>query len=34
MARTAQSAFRAAVDAGYGDQDDAAIVEWNRVRNA
>ena len=32
MARTAQSAFRAAVDAGFGDQDDAAIVEWNRVR--
>jgi 3-hydroxyisobutyrate dehydrogenase-like beta-hydroxyacid dehydrogenase len=32
MAKCAQRAFRAAVDDGYGEQDDAAIVEWNRQR--
>ena len=30
MAKAAQAAFRAAVDAGFGEQDDAVIVEWNR----
>jgi 3-hydroxyisobutyrate dehydrogenase-like beta-hydroxyacid dehydrogenase len=30
MAKAAQDAFRAAVDAGYGEQDDASIVEWKR----
>jgi len=34
MARTAHAAFKAAVDAGYGEQDDAAMVEWNRKRDA
>ena len=28
FARAADEAFRAAVDAGYGDLDDAAIVQW------
>jgi putative dehydrogenase len=31
MARAAQAAFRAAVDAGFGEQDDASIVEWKRT---
>ena len=26
------ASFRAAVDAGFGEQDDASIVEWNRTR--
>ena len=30
MAMAAQEAFRAAVAAGFGEQDDAAMVEWNR----
>ena len=32
MAKAAQASFRAAVDAGFGEQDDASIVEWNRTR--
>lgn len=34
MAEAAQRAYRAAVDAGFGEQDDAAMVEWNRTRKA
>jgi L-threonate 2-dehydrogenase len=30
IARAAQDAFRAAVDAGFGELDDASIVEWKR----
>jgi 3-hydroxyisobutyrate dehydrogenase-like beta-hydroxyacid dehydrogenase len=30
MAKAAQAAFHAACDAGYGEQDDASIVEWKR----
>jgi 3-hydroxyisobutyrate dehydrogenase len=32
MAKAAQAAFEAAVDAGFGEHDDASIVEWNRKR--
>ncbi len=32
MAQAAQRAFRAAVDDGFGEQDDAAMVEWHRSR--
>ena len=32
MAQAAQRAFRAAVGDGFGEQDDAAIVEWHRTR--
>ena len=32
MAKAAHAAFRAAVDEGFGESDDAAIVEWNRRR--
>ncbi|MFO1304900.1 MAG: NAD(P)-dependent oxidoreductase [Burkholderiales bacterium] len=32
MIEAAQRAFRAAVDDGFGEQDDAAMVEWRRTR--
>ena len=32
VASAAREAFRAAVAAGFGEQDDAAMVEWNRTR--
>ena len=31
IGKAAQAAFRAAVDAGFGEQDDASIVEWKRT---
>lgn len=34
LAEAAQQAYRAAVDAGFGEHDDAAMVEWNRTRKA
>jgi len=34
LARAAQEAFRAAVAAGFGEQDDAAMVEWSRTHRA
>jgi len=34
FAKAAREAFRAAVAAGFGEQDDAAMVEWNRTRDA
>jgi 3-hydroxyisobutyrate dehydrogenase len=33
MAEAAQAAFRAAVEEGFGEQDDASIVQWNRRRS-
>ncbi|HEY5863370.1 MAG TPA: NAD(P)-dependent oxidoreductase [Casimicrobiaceae bacterium] len=33
FARAAQAAFDAAVSAGYGDADDAAIIEWAASRS-
>ncbi len=32
FAAAAQAAFAATVAAGYGEEDDAAIVKWNRDR--
>jgi 3-hydroxyisobutyrate dehydrogenase-like beta-hydroxyacid dehydrogenase len=32
MAKAAQAAFEAAVDAGFGERDDASVVEWKRRR--
>ena len=33
VARAAREAFRAAVGAGFGEQDDAAMIEWSRTRS-
>jgi len=34
VAKAAHAAFRDAVAAGFGEQDDAAMVEWQRTRRA
>jgi L-threonate 2-dehydrogenase len=34
VAKAAREAFRDAVAAGFGEQDDAAMVEWQRTRGA
>jgi 3-hydroxyisobutyrate dehydrogenase-like beta-hydroxyacid dehydrogenase len=33
LAKAAQAAFRAAVEDGFGEDDDASIVQWNRRRS-